>query len=99
MNKDSNSLFYDNREFTPKDIEDIFLKLPSNYILQTQRLMLKQKEEGKIEKTFTDSYISKVKKGDLDNLEVLMAILQVGIDHEKATSLFSFRKEKTPATN
>lgn len=97
MHKDSNINQTTNGELTPDAIEKAFENLPSNYVVETQKVLKKLKSEGKIEKTYSDRYIQKVKSGESDNQDILLALLTVGENNMNNKKLFAFRNKKTPS--
>lgn len=97
MHKDSNINQTTNGEHTPEALEKAFQNLPSNYVVETQKILKKWKNECKIEKTYSDRYIQKVKSGEADNQDILAALTIVGENNMNHKKLFAFRNKKTPS--
>ena len=87
-----------NGELTPKAVKEAFSNLPSNYVIETQKVLKAKHKAGIISKTYSNSYIQKVKKEEKYNEDILLALYEVGKSNMEKKTLFGFKKEKTPST-
>lgn len=100
MNKDSESEVIFNRELTPDIVQKAFENLPSNYVIETQKVLDKWVSDELIRKTYSDRYIIFVKDRHRDNIEIFRALVEVGLQAIKNNEIFGFVKtEKAPSEN
>lgn len=83
-----------NRELTQAEVKKALANLPSNYVIETQKLLKEWLEEEKIEKSYSDRYVQKVKAGEADNVHILLALVEVGTANGNTSKLFAFRNKK-----
>src|SRR4051812_11656856 len=95
MNKDNNSLELKNRAITPDEALSALDSLPHDFVQQT-----KIKLEGQGKRVYSDSYISKVKNGDVFNEDIFDALVEVGNDNvasQQKKEMFKKLNKKSPA--
>jgi hypothetical protein len=94
MNKDSNKIQSEDRVITPEVVFQAFQNLPTNYVKETQSVLKKWLSDGKINKSFSDRYIVKVRHNEENafNETICRALVEVGLNHKKTKDLFSMKK-------
>lgn len=94
VNKSTTNGEIKNNGFTPKDVKDALDNLPYNYVVKTQEILEEKVNTGRLPKNFSKQYIISVKNGDADNLDILEAIVQVGLNHIESLRVYEGRKKK-----
>jgi hypothetical protein len=100
MNKDSNKIETENRVITPELVFEAFANLPFDYVKKVQAVLDRWFKEGKIEKTFSDRYIVKVRYNEKETFNKIIceALVEVGLENKSQKQLFS-KRAKAPSTN
>lgn len=94
MNKDNNKIESVDRVITPDIVFQAFQNLPHNYVKETQEVLKKWFDSGKINKSFSDRYIVKVRHNEENafNDTICRALVEVGLKHKETKELFSMKK-------
>jgi hypothetical protein len=98
INKDNTFHENKNNGITPDAISTALGSLPHNFVVLTSKLLEKWKQQGKIEKTYSKVYISRVKTGDKGafNEDIMNALVEVGLKNKKLQERFGRITKKTP---
>lgn len=90
-----------NKGITPEAVSEAMESLPHNFVVLTLKVLEEWKEQGKIDKTYSKVYISRVKTGDKGafNEDIMHALLEVGIKNKKAQEKFGRITKKAPKSN
>lgn len=101
INKDNISVEEKNSAFTLKAVNEALGSLPTNYVVQAKKILDEKFQSGKIEKTYSKVYISRVKNGDnkVFNEDIMLALVEVGNKHKETLEQFGRKKKKTSRTN
>ncbi|NRT11498.1 hypothetical protein [Flavobacterium sp. 14A] len=101
INKDNTLDQKKNNGITPDSICTALDCLPHNFVVLTQKLLEKWKSKGKIEKTYSKVYISRVKTADKGafNEDIMKALIEVGSKNQKTLENFGRAQKKTSKTN
>jgi hypothetical protein len=101
INKDSIIIEEKNKAITPRLAADAISNLPHNYVKLTLAVLEGWKKEGKIDKTYSNVYISKVKTGDKGafNEDIMNALVEVGTKNKKSKEKFGRITKKTSQSN
>ncbi|WP_417365972.1 hypothetical protein [Flavobacterium beibuense] len=99
LNKSNTNNDKKNRALTPEEVKEILDNLPHNYIMQVQQKIGEKIQEGAATKNYSKAYINRVKKGEAFNELILTTMVEVGQANKEATTLFGFKKKKTPLAN
>lgn len=100
-NKDSIIPEEKNKGITPEAISEALESLPQNYIVQALEVLKKWKDSGKIKRTYTKRYISKVKLGEdgAFNTDIMNALVEVGTEYRKEKEKFGRPTKKASPSN
>lgn len=100
MNKDNKNNETENRVITPKLVFQAFDYLPHDYVKQVEALLSKWCSEGKINRTYSERYIIKVRQGEKDafNKHVAEALVEVGLANKELLESYG-RMKKAPVNN
>ena len=97
LNKSTTNNGIKNSAFTPNEVKRGLENVPYNYILKVQEVLDKKITDGLIDKNFSKTYISEVRKGEKFNVDIMNAIVQVGLDTYSQKKQFGFKNKKTPS--
>jgi predicted Zn-dependent protease len=101
INKDSTIPEEKNNGITPDATIEALENLPYNYIKLTSALLEKWKDDGKIDQTYSEVYISRVKtasKGAF-NEDIMNALVEVGEKHLASRKNFGRTTKKASPSN
>jgi len=101
MNKDSKMDELKNNGITPEAVQAALSALPTNYVVETLKVLDELKKAGKIDKIYSSRYIIKVRKGEggAFNEDILNALVAVGQKNLVIIERFGDRRKKTSQTN
>jgi hypothetical protein len=101
INKDNTITEIKNKVITPESITEALENLPYNYVKLTSALLVKWNGEGKIDQTYSDVYISRVKTADKGafNKTIMDALVEVGLEHIASQKLYGRPTKKASQSN
>jgi hypothetical protein len=101
INKDNTLLEEKNKVVTPDPTHEALKYLPHNFVVLTSKVLFNWKEQGKIDKTYSKVYISRVKTGDKGafNEDIMNALVEVGTKNKKLQEKFGRITKKTSPSN
>lgn len=85
--------------FTPKEVKDALDNLPYNYIVTAKNLLCQKIQEGGAQKTYSGTWIAKVRWGEKFNEEILTVLIEIGKTNLEKKKRFGFKTKKTSSTN
>jgi predicted transposase YbfD/YdcC len=101
INKDNTILEEKNKGITPDATIEALVNLPYNYVKLASALLDKWKAEGKIDQTYSNVYISRVKTGDKGafNEDIMNALVEVGQKNLASKKSFGRITKKASPSN
>ena len=99
MNKDNTIPDEKNKVFTPDEISKALSSLPFNYVILTCGILERWKEEGKIAKTYSKTYVIKVQRGRAFNEHIMNALVEVGNENFEIRNKFGRITKKASPSN
>jgi effector-binding domain-containing protein len=101
INKDNTLRQNKNNGFTPEAISKALESLPHNFVVLASKLLEEWQAEGKIEKTYSKVYISRVKTGDKGafNEDIMNALVEVGTKNKEIKEKYGRITKKTSQSN
>lgn len=88
-----------NSVFTPKEVKEALDNLPYNYIVTAKKKLCQKIEAGDSGKTYSGTWIAKVRKGEKFNEEILTVLIEIGRTNLEKKKRFGFKTKKTSSTN
>ncbi|MBC5835782.1 hypothetical protein G6N05_05230 [Flavobacterium sp. F372] len=97
INKSTTNNGIKNNVYTPNEVKQGLKNIPAQYILKVQEVLEEKIKEGLIEKNFSKTYIAEVRKGIKFNVDIMNALVQVGLANLAQKKQFGFNNKKTPS--
>lgn len=90
-----------NSAITPEAVNEALDSLPHNFVVLTLKVLDEWKEQGKIDKTYSKVYISRVKTGDKGafNEDIMNALVEVGTKNKEIQKKFGRITKKASPSN
>lgn len=101
INKDNTLEDKKNNGITPETVIAALDSLPSNYVKQTSMVLQKWKASGKIEKNYSEVYISRVRTGNKGafNEDIMNALVEVGTKNKEIKEKYGRITKKASPSN
>lgn len=93
MNKDNESDQLKNSAITPDVVKEALDNLPHDFVKQAQAELKVLINEGVAKRNYSDSYISKVRKMKVENMDILLALVRVGQSNIQKKRMFGTIKK------
>lgn len=99
VNKGTTFEQFKNSVITPKKVDLALENLPSNYIVQLQKVFEEQIASGHFSKKYSKQYIIEVKNRTAFNQDIMNVLVFIGLKNLDLEASYGIKKKKVPSTN
>lgn len=96
VNKDTTFEQFKNSVITPKKVQTALEHLPSNYIVQLQKVFEEQIASGHFTKKYSKQYIIEVRNRSSFNQEIMDVLVFLGLKNIDLETTYGVKKKKSP---